>query len=91
MEVALRIMEDSLVAHRSNSPKGRAIMKAISALTKEFGRDEDAAQKVLPAELKSALMDQAPGAAPPPGGGAPPTGGGALPPGGPPGGAGMPG
>lgn len=88
MEVALRIMEDSLVAHRSNSPKGRAIMKAISALTKEFGRDEDAAQKVLPAELKSALMDQAPGAAPPPGGGAP-TAPGGLPPGGPPGGPGQ--
>lgn len=84
MQIALRIMEDALVAHRSNTAKGRSIMKAISALTKEFGRDEDQAQRVMPAELKSALMDNspAPGSPPPPPGGG---GAGALQAGGPPG------
>ena len=85
MQVALRIMEDALVAYRSSTTKGKAIMRAISALVKEFGGEEENAQRVMPAELKSALMDNAPGpGAPPPhpGGGAGP---GALPTGAPPG------
>ena len=84
VQVALRIMEDALVAYRSSTSKGRAIMRALSALVKEFGGEEDNAQRVMPAELKSALMDNSPGAGappPPPGGG----GAGALPTGTPPG------
>jgi hypothetical protein len=84
VQVALRILEDGLVAYRSGTSKGRAIMRALSALTREFGGDEDNAQRVMPAELKSALMDNqpAPPSAPPPAGGG---GGGGLPPGQPPG------
>ena len=86
MQVALRIMEDALVAYRSSTTKGKAIMRAISALVKEFGGEEENAQRVMPAELKSALMDNAPGPGappPPPGGGG--AGPGALPTGAPPG------
>lgn len=89
IQVALRILEDSLMAYRSTTPRGKSIMRALSALTREFGRDEDQAQRLVPAELKSALMDNTAGAGsppPPPGAGAGP---GALPPGGPPGGQGM--
>lgn len=86
IQVAIRTLEDAVSVYRSHTARGRAVMKAISALAKEFGRDEELSQRPMAAELKTALMDQSPSA----GGGAPPPppggGGGALPPGGPPGG-----
>lgn len=83
VQVALRILETALVKMGSTTARGKAIMKGITALVKEFGRDEDRAQQILPAELKSAMLDNSapPGSPPPPPGG----GGGALPTGAPPG------
>ena len=87
VQVAMRILEDALVKYRSNTEKGKAILKMITAGARTFGRGEDHAQQILPAELKSALLDNsAPPGAPPP---APPGGGGAAPPG--PGGPSAPG
>ncbi len=79
VQVALKLLEQSLVPFGSGSQEGGAIMKAITALTKAFGRDEEKSKELMPAELKQALMG--PGGAPgaPPGGGPP---GGAAPPGG---------
>lgn len=85
VQVALRMLEHSLAAHGSKTEKGQAIMKAIVALTKGFGHDEEKAQAIMPAEIKTALMAPGGGAE----GGGPPGG---APPGMPPGGAppGMP-
>lgn len=56
VQVALRLLERAMVAHGSDTPKGGAIMKCIHDLTKYFAHDEDRAQSIMPAELKSALM-----------------------------------
>lgn len=65
------MLEQALVAHGSTTPKGKSLMSAIQALAKGFGKDEDQAQAIMPAELKSALMSS-PGGAPPPSPGGPP-------------------
>lgn len=87
IQVCIRTLEDAFGVYRSHTPEGRACMKAIQALTKQFGGTEETAQKPMAAEIKAALMDQGGGAGAPP---APPGGPGAapgaLPPGGPPGG-----
>ena len=40
VQVSIRMLEHSLVAHGSGTPKGKAIMHALSGLTKAFGKDE---------------------------------------------------
>lgn len=65
VQVAIRMLEHSLVAHGSHSEKGKAIMTSLTHLAKAFGKDEDKAQEIMPAEVKTALM--APSG--PPGGG----------------------
>jgi hypothetical protein len=77
IQVAIRMLEHALVAHGSGTPKGKAIMHALSGLAKAFGKDEEHAQEIMPAELQTALMA--------PGGGG--DSGGAPAPGGAPGGA----
>lgn len=56
VQVAIRMLEHSLVAHGATSEKGKALTKCISTLARAFGKDEDQAQAIMPAELKSALM-----------------------------------
>lgn len=56
VQVALRMLERALVAHGAESEKGRAITRAIISITKAFGHDEDKAQSLLPAEVRSALL-----------------------------------
>lgn len=98
IQIAMRILEEALPKYGHGSDKGRAVLKMIQAGTRAFGRGEDRANQILPAELKSALMGAGPGGAPgPPGGGGPggpgPTAPGGLPTGGSPtvpGGAGPP-
>lgn len=68
--VALRMLEHSLVAHGSKSEKGKALTRAISTLVHAFGKDEDQAQQIMPAELKTALMAPAGGGGVPEGAGA---------------------
>jgi hypothetical protein len=70
--VARRLLEHALVAHGSHTPKGQCINKILGMLAKDFGKTEDQAESIMPAELKTALMAPAgePGApaegAPPP-------------------------
>jgi hypothetical protein len=87
VQMAMRLLEEAMMAYGDRkSAKYRQTLTALSALVKGHGRDEDRAQAIMPAELKSALLSNAPapGAAPPPPGG-PGAGAGALPAGGPPG------
>lgn len=78
MQVAMRMIEHTLAAylqseHGSRSDKAKACMRSLEVLTKAFGKDEDQAQSIMPAELKSALLAPAGGdAGPATGGGAPP-------------------
>jgi hypothetical protein len=77
IQVAIRLLEEQLVALGSTSKSGKAVMKALHTLASEFGQSEDKAQAIMPAELKSALLAPAGGEAGPPGGGAAPPPGGA--------------
>jgi hypothetical protein len=71
--MAMKQMEKSLGAYGSTSEEGKAIMKALSALAKAFGKQEDRTQELMPAEIRSLLGAAAgPGAPPKPAGGAPP-------------------
>ena len=83
VQMAMRLLEDAMLAYGASSSKGRETLRALAALVKGHGREEDRAQAIMPAELKSALMANAapPGAQQPPG-----QGPGGLPVGGPPGG-----
>jgi hypothetical protein len=77
IQVARRLLERALVAHGSHTPKGAAIMKALTGLAGAFGKDEDKSTAIMPSEIKSALMQPAgqPGPAPAgAGGGAPGAG-----------------
>jgi hypothetical protein len=76
--LAQKKLEQALGVYGGSSPEGQAILKAITALTKAFGKAEGDTESLMPAELKQMMMGMQ-GA---PGGGAP--GG---PPGGAPGGA----
>lgn len=79
--IAIRLLERAVVAHGSESKKGRSISRAIQTLVHEFGREEDQSLEIMPAEVKTALMapagepgggQQGPGGAGMPGGGMPP-------------------
>jgi hypothetical protein len=83
VNVARKLLEQSLVSFGSDSEEGAAVLKAIHALAKGFARDEENSQSLMPAELKSALLAGGPMTPPGPNAG-PPQGG---PPGAPPGGA----
>lgn len=73
VNVARKLLEQSLVAFGSDSEEGKAVLKAIHALAKGFAREEEQSQSLMPAELKSALL-AGPGAGPAPQGAAPPQG-----------------
>lgn len=71
VQVAIRMLEHSLVAHGSTSEKGKVLTRCLASLARAFGRDEDQAQSIMPAELKTALL--APAGEPGPGGGGQPA------------------
>lgn len=77
VQIAIRLLEHSLVAHGSTSDKGAVIAKVLPMLAKAFGKSEDQAQAIMPAELKSALMSPAGEAGAAPSGGGAPAGAGA--------------
>jgi hypothetical protein len=81
---SIKTLEMALGTFGSTSEEGKAVMKAISALAKAFGKHEDESKELMPAEIKQLMAGLAgPGAPPgPPAGGAPPPGG--PPPGAPP-------
>lgn len=91
VQVAVSILQRAYIKYPFKSSKARTLMKMLNDATKEWGREEESSQRILPAELKSAMLaDQStpPPAAPPPsagggpGGGGPGAGPGALPQGG---------
>lgn len=79
VQMAFRFLEDAAFAYPGNSPRKRVLLKMLHDGLREFGRNEDRAQAIMPAEIKSALMSDTAGPAPPPPTGAAPPG---LPPGG---------
>lgn len=81
--LAKKLLERSLAAFGSSDTKGAAILKALTALNKAFGKDESSTEELSPAEKMQMLQGLAgPGAPPskPPGGSPPQAGGGAPPP-----------
>ena len=80
---AIKTLEMALGTFGSTSEEGKAVMKAVSALAKAFGKHEDETKELMPAEIKQLMQGLAgPGSPPgPPAGGAPPP---PPPPGGPP-------
>lgn len=86
--LAQKLLEKALPPFGSGSEEGKAILKAISALAKAFGKQESSTEELTPAEKMQMLQGLAgPGAPPKPAGppGAPPPGAGAAPPQPPPG------
>jgi hypothetical protein len=85
--LAQKLLERALPAFGSGAEEGKAILKAISALAKAFGKSESSTEELTPAEKMQMLQGLAgPGAPPkgaPPGAGAggPPPPGAAPPPG----------
>jgi hypothetical protein len=79
--LAQKLLERALPAFGSGAEEGKAILKAISALAKAFGKSESATEELTPAEKMQMLQGLAgPGAPPKPPQGAPPPGAGAQPP-----------
>jgi hypothetical protein len=85
--LAQKLLEKALPAFGSGAEEGKAILKAISALAKAFGKQESSTEELTPAEKMQMLQGLAgPGAPPkPPQGAPPPPGAGAQPPQPPPG------
>jgi len=74
--MAIKMLEKALPKYGSGEPGGKAILKAITALGKEFGKEEGQTEELMPAEIKALLQGVAgPGAPPkPPQPAAPPPG-----------------
>lgn len=83
VQMAMTLLEQSLVAFGSSSEDGRAVLTCLKALSK-FGSDREKGRDLIPSEIMNlvgSLPGQAGGAmmAPPGGGGMQPPGG--MPPG----------
>jgi hypothetical protein len=69
--MAVKMLEKALPAYGSGTEEGKAILKAITALGKAFGKEESSTSELMPAEIKQMLQSLAGPGAPPKG--APPT------------------
>jgi len=81
--LAKKLLERALPAFGTSDAKGQAILKALTALAKAFGKDESSTEELTPAEKMQMLQGLAGPGQPPQGkppGGAPPQGAGAPPP-----------
>jgi hypothetical protein len=78
--LAQKLLERALPAFGSGDEKGKAILKAISALAKAFGKEESSTEELTPAEKMQMLQGLAGPGAPPKPQGPPPPGAGAQPP-----------
>jgi hypothetical protein len=86
--MAQKMLERALPKFGSGDKRGKAILKSIASLAREFGKEEGQTEELMPAEIKQLLQGLAgPGAPPKP----PPGAQGAPPPGAPPPGAPPPG
>jgi hypothetical protein len=71
----LKVLEQALAKVGSSHELGAAILKAISALAKVVGKDQDESEELVPANIKAILQGVAgPGAPPKPPQGGPPQG-----------------
>jgi hypothetical protein len=65
--MAVKMLEKALPAFGSAGEEGKAILKAISALGKAFGKEEGSTEELMPAEIKQMLQGLAGPGAPPKG------------------------
>lgn len=58
--LALDLLEQSLPPFGSETPEGKALMTALTHLTKAFGEQRPKGKELVPAELKTLMDSQAP-------------------------------
>jgi len=79
VQMAMTILEQTIMAFGSGSEEGKAVLKALNALGHKFGSNRDKGRELIPSEVMN-LVGNLPGkaggsqSAPPPGGGMPPGG-----------------
>lgn len=56
VQVCQRLLEKAMQVYPSDTPQGKAILECLLKLNKAFGKGQDKAEAVMPAELKAALM-----------------------------------
>jgi hypothetical protein len=54
--MAIKMLEKALPAFGSGDENGKAILKAITALGKKFGKEEGQTEELMPAEIKAMLQ-----------------------------------
>ena len=67
VQVCIKKLTQSLQAYPPTGEEGKAIMKAIGALTKAFGETEGKDKELMPAEIAQAVSGLAGPGKPPPG------------------------
>ena len=75
VQMAVKILEQTLVAFGSDTEEGKAVLHSLSTLSKQFGKTKDSGRALIPSEIMNLVAGipkgaggQAPGAgAPPPG------------------------
>ena len=67
IQVILKKLTQSLQTFAPTTDEGKAVMKAITALTKAFGETEGKDKELMPAEIMQALTGLAGPGKPPPG------------------------
>jgi hypothetical protein len=67
LQVVLKKLTQSLQTFAPSTEEGKAIMKAIGALTKAFGETEGKDKELMPAEIMQAVSGLAGPGKPPPG------------------------
>lgn len=73
--IAQKILQSTIPDLDLQSAEGKGVMEILAKMVKVFGKNEEDAQQIMPAELMQALQPAAgPGAAPPGAGGAAPPG-----------------
>lgn len=73
VQMAMHVLEQTLVPFGSSSPEGEAILKVLQTLGKQFGETKDKGRSLIPSEIMNLVAGMPKGSAPqPPGAGAPP-------------------
>jgi Tfp pilus assembly PilM family ATPase len=75
VQIAIHALQLAMIDVGAMGPEGSAILKAISSLTKEFGKTEEQSKSLMPAEIQQIMQKQPakpPMGAAPPGAGVPP-------------------
>lgn len=80
VQMAMKLLEQSIMAFGSSSEEGKSVLRSLTALGHKFGKGEDKGSDLIPSEIMNlvgSLPGQAGGSAmaPPPGGGMQPPGG----------------